>query len=233
MKFSKIILGVTAAAAAVFCSVFTAFAEPSDFEPSVTRAIETNGSWGQSITFSNSDINPRGIGPDTTIEVEYELSGEPALPNQYQVELIFQNYDADPQIWAQVVPAEYDDTHAVFDYDAIVLAYGSDDFSTVNNICIGDRGVQMKVTYVKVTNYDPPVPETTVTEETTQESAEEASETEASASEATLATTEASADEPAETNNVVLFIIIIGAVVLVAAIVVIVVVSKANKKRFY
>lgn len=233
MKFSKIILGVTAAAAAVFCSVFAAFAEPSDFEPSLTRAIETSGSWGQSITFSNSDINPRGIGPDTTIEVEYELSGEQSLPNQYQVELIFQNYAADPQIWAQVVPSEYDDTHAVFDYEAMVLAYGSDDFSTVNNICIGDRGVKMKVTYVKVTNYDPPVPETTVTEETTQDSAEEAGETEAPASEATSATTEASADEPAETNNVVLFIIIIGAVVLVAAIVVIVVVSKANKKRFY
>ena len=166
MKISKIISGIAAGVFAAFCMTFTAFAEPQDFEPSVTRAVQTNGTWAQSITYSNAEINPLGIGPDSVFEVQYELDGEESLPDQYQVELIFQNYTADPQIWAQVVPYEYDNTHALFNYDSMVLAYGSDDFSNVNNICIGDRGVKMTVTYVKITNYDPPVKETVTETET-------------------------------------------------------------------
>ena len=182
MKISKIISGIAAGVFAAFCMTFTTFAEAQDFEPSVSRAVQTNGAWGQSVTYSNAEINPMGITPDTVIEVQYELEGDEALPGQYQVELILQNYTADPQIWAQVVPYEYDDTHALFDYDGMVLAYGSDDFSEGGNICIGDRGVKMTVTYVKITNYDPPVRETTAA------SAEEAEEM-----------TEAETEAPAET----------------------------------
>lgn len=181
MKISKIISGIAAGVFAAFCMTFTTFAEAQDFEPSVSRAVQTNGAWGQSITYSNAEINPMGITPDTVIEVQYELEGDEALPGQYQVELILQNYTADPQIWAQVVPYEYDDTHALFDYDGMVLAYGSDDFSEVGNICVGDRGVKMTVTYVKITNYDPPVKEVVTTAETEE-------------------ITEAQTDAPAETT---------------------------------
>lgn len=235
MKISKIISGIAAGVFAAFCMTFTAFAEPQDLEPSVSRAVQTNGSWGQSVTYSNADINPAGIGPDSVVEVQYELEGDEALPGQHQVELIFQNYEADPQIWAQVVPYEYDDTHALFDYDAMVLAYGSDDFSTVNNICIGDRGVKMTVTYVKITNYDPPVKETTTAAETEAETEAEITEaSEAPAETAAETTTAAAPSEPVSSgNSVFLIIIIIAAVVVVAAIVVIIIVTKKNKKRFY
>lgn len=231
MKISKIISGIAAGVFAAFCMTFTAFAEAQDFEPSVTRAVQTNGAWGQSITYSNAEIDPMGITPDSVIEVQYELDGEAALPDQYQVELIFQNYTADPQIWAQVVPYEYDDTHALFDYDAMVLAYGSDDFSTVNNICIGDRGIKMTVTYVKITNYDPPVRETTAA---STEAAAEITEAETEAPAETAAETTAASTPTANSgNNVVLIIIIIAAVVVAAVVVVVIIVTKKNKKRFY
>lgn len=234
MKISKIISGIAAGVFAAMCMTFTAFAEPQDLEPSVAKAVQTNGAWEQSITFSNTDINPAGITPDSVFEVQYELDGDEALPNQHQVELIFQNYTADPQIWAQIVPYEYDETHALFDYDAMVLAYGSDDFSTVNNICIGDRGVKMTVTYVKITNYDPPAKETAAT--TAETEAETAAEiTEAPAETAAAETTAANTGTPEASsgNSVVLIIIIIAAVVVVTVVVVIIIVTKKNKKRFY
>lgn len=237
MKISKIISGIAAGVFAAICMTFTAFAEPQDLEPSVSRAVQTNGAWGQSVTYSNAEINPMGITPDTVIEVQYELEGDEALPGQYQVELILQNYTADPQIWAQVVPYEYDETHALFDYDAMVLAYGSDDFSEVGNICIGDRGVKMTVTYVKITNYDPPAKETAATtaetEAETTAAITEASEApaETTAAETTAANT--GTPEASSGNSVVVIIIIIAAVVVAAVVVVVIIVAKKNKKRFY
>lgn len=237
MKISKIISAAAVGIFTAICMTVTAFAEPQDFEPSVSRAVQTNGAWGQSVTYSNAEINPMGITPDTVIEVQYELDGDEALPNQHQVELVFQNYIADPQVWAQVIPYEYDDTHALFDYDAMVLAYGSDDFSTVNNICIGDRGVKMTVTYVKITNYDPPAKETAATtaetEAETTAAITEASEApaETTAAETTAANT--STPEASSGNSVVVIIIIIAAVVVAAVVVVVIIVTKKNKKRFY
>ncbi len=234
MKISKIISGIAAGVFAAMCMTFTAFAEPQDLEPSVSRAVQTNGAWGQSVTYSNAEINPMGITPDTVIEVQYELEGDEALPGQYQVELILQNYTADPQIWAQVVPYEYDDTHAFFDYDGMVLAYGSDDFSEVGNICIGDRGVKMTVTYVKITNYDPPAKETVTEAETEAETEVEITEAETEAPAETAAETTAASTPTANSgNNVVLIIIIIAAVVVAAVVVVVIIVTKKNKKRFY
>lgn len=234
MKISKIISGIAAGVFAAMCMTFTAFAEPQDLEPSVSRAIQTNGAWGQSVTYTNAQINPMGITPDTVIEVQYELEGDEALPGQYQVELILQNYAADPQIWAQVVPYEYDDTHALFDYDGMVLAYGSDDFAEVGNICIGDRGVKMTVTYVKITNYDPPAKETVTEAETEAETEVEITEAETEAPAETAAETTAASTPTANSgNNVVLIIIIIAAVVVAAVVVVVIIVTKKNKKRFY
>lgn len=234
MKMKKIICGIAAGVVAAFCMTFTAFAEPTDFEPSVSRAVQTNGMWGQSISYSAAEINAAGFTPDTTIEIEYELEGEVQLAGQHQVELILQNYEVEPQIWAQVVPTEYDDTHAVFDYNAMVLAYGSDDLSTVNNVCFGDRGMKLTVTHVKVTNYDPPVVETKPVE-VAEDEVEEAETTKAAAETEAAETTAVDTNSSAESsgNSVVLFIIIIAVVVVIAAVVVVIIVTKKSKKRFY
>lgn len=233
MKITKIISGIAAGVLAAFCMAFTAFAEPQDIELPVSRAVETNGLWGQSITYPKNEVNPAGIGPDTIIEVHYELNGEPSMPGQHQVELILQNYDVDPQIWAQVIPYEYDDTHALFDYDSMLLAYGNEDFSGIGNICFGDRGINMIVTSVKIINYDPPAREIVTTASTEAQTEEVTEATEAPAETTAAETTAAPNAEEGSGNNVVVIVVIIVAVVVVAAVVVVIIVTNKNKKRFY
>lgn len=231
MKVHKVLTGVFAAIVTSVCMAFMAYAETEDVELSVARAVQTNGSWGQSITYGQSDLDVSRFTPDTTIRVEYELEGEPSLLNQHQAELILQNYVAEPQIWAQVVPVEYDDTYAVFDYNGMVTAYGSDDLSTVNNICVGDRGIKMKVTKVTVTNLS--VPEVTTTEAATEAVTEAA--TEAPAETAAQAETTTAADETSSGSGsslTVIIIVIVAAVVIAGVVVTIIVINK-NKKRFY
>lgn len=235
MKVHKVLTGVFAAVVTSVCMAFMAYAETEDVEMSVARAVQTNGSWGQSITYSQSDLDASRFTPDTTIRVEYELEGEPSLLNQYQAELILQNYVAEPQIWAQVVPIEYDDTYAVFDYNGMVTAYGSDDLSTVNNICVGDRGIKMKVTKVTVTNLS--VPEVTTTEAATEAVTEAVTEaeTEAPAETAAQAETTTAAEETSSGSGsslTVIIIVIVAAVVIAGVVVTIIVINK-NKKRFY
>lgn len=229
MKAHKVLTGIFAAVVTSVCMAFMAYAETEDVEMSVARAVQTDGSWKQSITYSQSDLNASRFTPDTTIRVEYELEGDPSLPNQYQVELILQNYVAEPQIWAQVVPVEYDDTYAVFDYDGMVLAYGSDDLSTVNNICVGDRGIKMKVTKVTVTGLS--VPEVTTTEAVTEATTEAPAETEA-AVETTTASNAEKAPSGSGSSLTVIIIVIVAAVVIAGVVVTIIVINK-NKKRFY
>lgn len=229
MKAHKVLTGIFAAVVTSVCMAFMAYAETEDVEMSVARAVQTNGSWGQSITYSKSDLDASRFTPDTTIRVEYELEGDPSLPNQYQAELILQNYEAEPQIWAQVIPVEYDDTYAVFDYDGMVLAYGSDDLSTVNNICVGDRGIKMKVTKVTVTGLS--VPEVTTTEAVTEATTEAPAETEA-AVETTTASNAEKAPSGSGSSLTVIIIVIVAAVVIAGVVVTIIVINK-NKKRFY
>lgn len=231
MKVHKVLTGVFAAIVTSVCMAFMAYAETEDVELSVARAVQTNGSWGQSVTYSQSDLNAARFTPDTTIRVEYELEGEPQLANQYQVELILQNYVAEPQIWAQVVPIEYDDTYAVFDYNGMVTAYGSDDLSTVNNICVGDRGIKMKVTKVTVTNLS--VPEVTTTEAATEAVTEAATEAPAETAAQAETTTAAEETSSGSGSSLTVIIIVIVAAVVIAGVVVTIIVINKNKKRFY
>lgn len=231
MKVHKVLTGVFAAVVTSVCMAFMAYAETEDVELSVARAVQTNGSWGQSITFGQSDLDASRFTPDTTIRVEYELEGEPSLLNQHQAELILQNYVAEPQIWAQVVPIEYDDTYAVFDYNGMVTAYGSDDLSAVNNICVGDRGIKMKVTKVTVTNLS--VPEVTTTEAVTEAVTEAATEAPAETAAQAETTTAAEETSSGSGSSLTVIIIVIVAAVVIAGVVVTIIVINKNKKRFY
>lgn len=231
-KIGKIFTGILAALMVAFTMSATVFAEDEeleDIELSTTRAVQTNGSWGQSITYSESDIKTDRFTEETQFIVEYELEGESTM--EYPVELILQNYVADPQIWAQVRPAEFTDTSATFNYEDMVTAYGSDDFSTVNNICVGDRGVKMKVTKCTVTNCKPKPVVTT----TTQAETEAVTETEAPAEEVTEAATTAPAEEAASSSggSMTVIIIVVVAAVVIAGVAVTFIVIKKNRRRFY
>lgn len=230
MKLKRIVSVLAATILVAFSAAFTTFAEETteDIEMSVSRAVFSNGMWGQSITYSEADIDASRFTENTQIKIEFELDGELSTPGIAPVELIFQNYEATPQIWAKIAPDEYDNTYAVFNYEDMVLQYGSDDFSTVNNICIGDCGVKMKVTKFTVTNCKTIV----VTEAATTTAATETPE---NTPEETTTVTEADPNEPAEEDsiNMTLIIIIIVATVVVAGVVVTLIVVKKNRKRFY
>lgn len=231
-KVGKIFTGILAALMVAFTMSATVFAEDEeleDIELSTTRAVQTNGSWGQSITYSEADIKADRFTEQTQFIVEYELEGESTM--EYPVELVLQNYVADPQIWAQVRPAEFSDTSATFNYEDMVTAYGSDDLSTVNNICIGDRNVKMKVTKCTVTNCKPKPVVTT----TTQTETETVTETEAPAEEVTEAATTAPAEEAASTSgsSMTVIIIVVVAAVVIAGVAVTFIVIKKNRRRFY
>lgn len=207
-----------------------ACAETEDVELSTSNAKTTNGAWGQSVTYPPNIFDCTRMTPDTIVKVEFELDGE-WTGNSAPVELVLQNYEAEPQIWAKTEPFEYDDTSASFKYEDMVAVYGSDDFSGVGNLCLGDCGIVMKATKFTVTNCSVIV--TTTTEaETTTAASETAEETTTQAPAETAAETAAEASSGSDGGQIPLIPIIIGAVV-IAVIVVVIVIVKKNKKDFY
>lgn len=208
-KMNKLLKALTASAAGVFAVgalAFTAFAEDYTFD--ISEPVKSNGSWGQSFSYytANDEGHPGNfdatwITPDSEVVVDYTYEGE---TNKAPLELIWQTWDgpkeADPDVmgkWNRVSPYEYDETSAKFSYEDIVNAYGTDDFSTVYAINVGDTGVMLTVTGVTITNCD--IVEETETEAETEaeteedtEAAEETEETDAeeAAEEETEAETE-------------------------------------------
>lgn len=204
------------------------FAETEDLELKTVLAKMTNGAWGQSITYDKVTLDCSRITPDTEVRVEFEIDGE-WTGSGSPVELVFQNYStADPAIWAKIPPYDYDETYAYFNYDSMVAAYGSDDFSTVDAVHLGDCGIAMKVTKFVVTNCQKVEITTTTTAATTEATTEAATE----AAETTAATTVAEAPSESGGGNIPIIPIVIVTVV-VAVIVVVVIIVLKNRKRFY
>lgn len=226
--FKTVLTAAVLCLTAVIVSVCV-FAETEDLEMRTTLAKMTNGAWGQSITYDKVVFDCSRITPDTEVRVEFELDGE-WTGSGAPVELIFQNYtSADPAIWAKIPPYDYDETFAYFNYDSMVAAYGSDDFSTVDAVHLGDCGIKMKVTKFVVTNCQKVEITTTTTAATTEAVTETATE----AAETTAVTT-AATEAPSQSGggNIPIVPIVIVTVVVAVIVVVIIIVLK-NKKRFY
>lgn len=229
-KILKIMLSAVIVCITAVTVSLCAYAETEDVELSTSIAKTTNGLWGQSVTYPPNMFDCTRMTPDTIVKVEFELEEE-WTGSGAPIELVLQNYVADPQIWAKVEPFECDDTSASFRYDDMVIRYGGEDFSEVGNLCIGDCGIAMKVTKVTVTNCTVIV--TTTTEATTTTAAIEAAEetTTQAPAETTAATTEAAASSSGDVQ-IPLIPIIIGAVA-VAVVVVVIIIIKKNRKDFY
>ncbi len=205
-------------------------AETEDVELSVAKAKATNGSWGQSVTYDRGSFNCGRFTPDTKIIVEFELDGEWTNPNMAPVELVLQNYStAKPEIWAKISPVEYDDTSATFVYEDMVTAFGSDDFSTVDNMCLGDCGIVMTVTKFTVTACEKPEETTTIAETTAAETTAETTIAETTAAE--TETSPAPAEKESSGGIPIVLIVVITVVVAVAVVVTIIIIR--SKKRFY
>ena len=208
-KMNKLLKALTSSAAGIFAVgalAFTAFAEDYTFD--ISEPVQSNGSWGQSFTYytANDEGHPGNfdatwITPDSEVVVDYTYEGE---TNKAPLELIWQTWDgpkeADPDVkgkWNKVSPYEYDETSAKFSYEDIVNAYGTDDFSTVYAINVGDTGVKLTVTGVTITNCDivEAVETEAETEAETEEDTEAAEETEETDAEEAAEETEVETEE--------------------------------------
>lgn len=222
---------LTAAVAFLTAAVMTvcASAETEDVELDTSLAKLTNGSWGQSVTYAKNQFDCGRITPDSIMYVEFEIDGE-WTGSGAPIELIFQNYStADPQIWAKIPPFEMTDNSASFRYDEMKIMYGSEDFSTVDAIHIGDCSIPVKVTKLTVSNCEVVEVVTTTTAEATTTTA---AETTTSAEETTTAAETTAAPET-ESGGKIPIIPIVIATVVVAVIVVVVIIVLKSKRRFY
>ncbi len=141
--FKTLILSAAVAGTALSAS-FAAFAE--DVKVDVSEAKESTG-WGQSITIKREQFDPRRLTKNSKIKVAFDAGDYKG--EELPIELIFQswdnttspNADAEGKVWARVTTADFTEVSATFTYDAIVEAYGTDDFSQVMAICVGDTDV--------------------------------------------------------------------------------------------
>ena len=208
LKMKKLFRTMCAAAVGILsCAMLAVTAYAEDYTFDVSGASESNGKWGQSFTcytalgneeFSEN-FNPMWMTSDSEVIVDYTYKGE---ANGSPVELIWQTWgdgpaEPNPDVtknWNKVTPYEYTDTEAKFSFSDIEASYGSDNFDTVYAICVGDTGVNLTVTGMKVTNCNITAPVQT------EEAAAEA-ETEAQTEEETEAETEAETEEATEAET--------------------------------
>ena len=208
LKMKKLFRTMCAAAVGILsCAMLAVTAYAEDYTFDVSGASESNGKWGQSFTcytalgneeFSEN-FNPMWMTSDSEVIVDYTYKGE---ANGSPVELIWQTWgdgpaEPNPDVtkdWNKIAPYEYTDTEAKFSFSDIAASYGSDNFDTVYAICVGDTGVNLTVTGMKVTNCNITAPVQT------EEAAAEA-ETEAQTEEETEAETEAETEEATEAET--------------------------------
>lgn len=157
-KQLKLMICTAAAAFTALTAALTASAE--DVMIDVSDAKEASG-WAQSVTIKKETFDARRLSKKSTVKVAFE-AGEydhEAITDP-PIELIFQswdnttspNADSEGAVWARVAPSECNEASAVFTYDAIVESYGTDDFSQVMAICIGDTDIApIKVKAVQIT----------------------------------------------------------------------------------
>lgn len=204
----KLFRTMSAAAVGILsCAMLAVTAYAEDYTFDVSGASESNGKWGQSfICYTalgneefSENFNPMWMTSDSEVIVDYTYKGE---ANGSPVELIWQTWGDGPvkpnpdvtKNWNKVTPYEYTDTEAKFSFSDIAASYGSDNFDTVYAICVGDTGVNLTVTGMKVTNCNITAPVQT------EEAAAEA-ETEAQTEEETEAETEAETEEATEAET--------------------------------
>lgn len=233
-------ISIAAGAAAALCMTVNVFAQ--DFEIDVSGAKQSTGSYGQSLTYytclgdpdgAADNFDPRLMTPDSEVYIEYELEGEYTTGDDgyisvSPVQLIWQSWKggvagSENDVWAQVMPYEFDEKSARFSYDDIAAAYGTEDFSAVYAINVGDAGVKLTVTAMEITNIS-----------AAGDAAAETEVTESSAAQVTLTTAAIVENAPVETNAAPIVAgVVIGVVAAVVVAVVVILMIRANKRKNY
>lgn len=195
-KKIKALAAAVISAAVIMTAGITAWAEDIELE---IESTASNGSWGQSVkylTSRNADqpdaFDPCTMTEDSVVAVTYESDLD---DDENHIELIWQTWGdhttAVAGDWNKIAPATASKGYSEFTYEDIAAAYGTDDFSEVYAICVGDTGdTPITVTSIVVTNVSAggeALAETEAeTEETTETETETESETEETAAESEI-----------------------------------------------
>lgn len=238
-NFSKWLSAVFTAVFAAALTAVTVFA--ADDYIMFEGESASQKAWGQAVTYyiqqhENAGIKITDLKEGSRIIVDYSVNGD---DNGDDIELIFQNWQEEDgsgeNLWKQIQPAENSDGTAVFLYEDMVSTYGTDDFSTVKAVNVGDRGTPITVTKVAIdlsgdglSDFAEDIETAAETDGDTAEAedTEKPEETEA-ADETTAA--ETASDEEAEPKSVPVVPIVIVGVVLIAGVVVFFVIKSRNK----
>lgn len=140
----RTIFTAAAVTAAMVCGTVNAAAE--DVSLDVSSAVESTN-WGQSVTINKSEFDAMRITKDSIIKVAYEAKDYDG--DELPIELIFQswsndtspNANEDGEVWARVQTDDFDGKSATYTYEDIVAAYGTEDFSQVQAIHVGDTNL--------------------------------------------------------------------------------------------
>lgn len=246
-KISKLLSAAAVTLIALIMSAVTAFAADDFciFDADEDNAAVSNGSWGQAVEYNlhehqNDPISITDFTEDSKVYVTFEIDGTPPA-NTYGIEFIIQRWEAAgvKKIWAKVQPVDVTDGVATFDYASMTAAYGSEDFSDVDELYVGDSGVVIKVTNVSfdlsgdgLTDFATEEETTTTEEETTTTEEEKSEETTTKADKDKAEETTAEAEEEESSSGGVNIVLIIVIAVVVIAAVVVVVILKTRKKYY-
>lgn len=210
--------------------------------------------WGQTLTVGVDQFDTSTLTKGSWVIAYFEADTDQELTAS-PVELILQSTDdkVSPKakngtVWAKVAPAMFNNSYAVFDYLSIVDSYGTDDFSCVSTVYVGDTGrcaVTCTDLYVlNIKTIAPEQPEEPVVSEKADESSKQeavttttaADSSKESASEAAAAVSSASsstAEESSSVSNNIIFIVIgVVAGVVLAVAVIYIVLGRKTKKQY-
>ena len=203
----------------------------------------TSENWKQSLTvsvdlFDTSTLTPRSL---AIAFFQSEITEESQNP---PVELIFQSTDdkVSPKakngtVWAKIRAVKFSPSFALFAYDTMIDAYGTDDFSCVSTVYVGDTG-ESPITctdfYVLNCKTLPPaadeVPEESSEAEKPAEvvssAAESAAEEVSSAAAAAKTAVSSAAEGSSMSKNIIFIIIGVAAGVIIAVVVVIIIMNR-------
>lgn len=158
--FSRVFSVAAAAVIAAGCALSAYAADTSDVDLDTSEAISV-GNWGTSTKYQYDTFDTTRMTKDSEIKVEFSMDTEANKLSSAPIELVFQSWESpdtsmaqpDGSVWAKVAAAEFDKSTAVFKYDDIVKAYGTDNFEKVSCICFTATDVaDITVKKVTVTN---------------------------------------------------------------------------------
>lgn len=204
----KALLAVAILMLAAAALTITVCAEDYVFE--ISDPTPTSGEWDLAFIYETANaknhldnFDATWMTPESDVIVEYTYEGK---CSKAPLELIWQTWkgpvEPDPDVkknWNKVSPYEYNETSAKFSFEDIAKSYGTENFSTVYAINIGDRGVKLTVTGIKITNCNISGSESAAVSSETEAQTETEAETKTEAETTTEAVTQSEPQTESET----------------------------------